>query len=116
MTITSTQRAPVQSDDIYPAVVLTTATSAVSSRSSARTGDHVAESIESGSSSASKPAADETILSPTARLIAQALEGKPGDVAARSVKIAALQQSIAQGTYPVSSLDVAGKMMDSLFS
>jgi negative regulator of flagellin synthesis FlgM len=54
--------------------------------------------------------ADETRLSSTSGLIAQALNGS--DV--RTAKVEALQQAIASGTYQVSSSDVAGKMIDSL--
>lgn len=53
---------------------------------------------------------DETKLSPTGGLIAQALAGS--DV--RSSKVEALQKAIADGSYNVSSSDVAGKIMDSL--
>jgi len=54
--------------------------------------------------------ADQAKLSPTGELIAQALGGS--DV--RSEKVEALRQSIAAGTYNVSSSDVADKMMQSL--
>lgn len=53
---------------------------------------------------------DQTNLSSAGGVIAHALEGS--DV--RSDKVAALQQAIASGSYNVSSLDVAGKMIDSL--
>ena len=63
-------------------------------------------------SAAAAPAkqADQTNLSSAGGVIAHALEGS--DV--RSDKVAALQQAIASGSYNVSSLDVAGKMIDSL--
>jgi negative regulator of flagellin synthesis FlgM len=54
--------------------------------------------------------ADQTNLSSTSGVIAQALEGS--DV--RTEKVAALQQAIASGSYSVSSSDVASKMVDSL--
>ena len=53
---------------------------------------------------------DEARLSSTGGLIAQALDAS--DV--RTGKIQALQQSIASGTYNVSSSDIADKMIDSL--
>lgn len=53
---------------------------------------------------------DQTDLSSAGGAIAQALAGS--DV--RSEKVAALQQTIASGTYNVSSSDVAGKMIQSL--
>ena len=53
---------------------------------------------------------DATTLSPTGELISQALGGS--DV--RSSKVEALQKAIADGSYNVSSSDVAGKIMDSL--
>jgi negative regulator of flagellin synthesis FlgM len=61
---------------------------------------------------ASAPAeqADQTNLSSTSGMIAHALEGS--DV--RMEKVTSLQQSIASGSYSVSSSDVAGKMIDSL--
>jgi negative regulator of flagellin synthesis FlgM len=62
----------------------------------------------------SKPATrtntDETKLSPTSEKIAQALNGS--DV--RSSKVEALQKSIADGTYKVSSSQVADKLIQSL--
>jgi negative regulator of flagellin synthesis FlgM len=54
--------------------------------------------------------ADQTTLSATAGLVAQALEGS--DV--RSEKVASLQQAIAAGSYSVSSSDVADKIIQSL--
>jgi negative regulator of flagellin synthesis FlgM len=53
---------------------------------------------------------DEARLSSTGGLIAQALEGS--DV--RTAKVEALQKAIADGSYNVSSSDVAGKMIQSL--
>ena len=55
---------------------------------------------------------DSTSISSTSGLIAQALGGS--DV--RADKVSALQQSIAAGTYNVSSSDVASKIVDSLLS
>lgn len=54
--------------------------------------------------------ADQTNLSSAGGIIAQALQGSD----TRPDKIAALQKSIASGSYNVSSSDVAGKMIDSL--
>lgn len=60
-----------------------------------------------------KPAAgtqDEAKLSSTAGLVARALS--TNDV--RTAKVEALQKAIADGSYNVSSSDVAGKMIDSI--
>jgi negative regulator of flagellin synthesis FlgM len=53
---------------------------------------------------------DQTKLSSTAGLVAQALETSD----TRSAKVASLQQAISAGTYNVSSSDVADKMIQSL--
>jgi negative regulator of flagellin synthesis FlgM len=53
---------------------------------------------------------DQTRLSSTGGLVAQALEGS--DI--RSAKVASLQQAIAAGSYSVSSSDVAHKIIQSL--
>lgn len=53
---------------------------------------------------------DQTNLSSTSGLVAQALEGSD----TRSAKVASLQQAIAAGSYSVSSSDVADKMIQSL--
>jgi negative regulator of flagellin synthesis FlgM len=53
---------------------------------------------------------DQTNLSSTGGLVAQALEGSD----TRSTKVASLQQAIAAGTYGVSSSDVADKIIQSL--
>jgi negative regulator of flagellin synthesis FlgM len=55
-------------------------------------------------------ASDQTNLSSTAGLVAQALEGSD----TRSAKVASLQQAIAAGSYSVPSSDVAGKIIQSL--
>jgi negative regulator of flagellin synthesis FlgM len=55
-------------------------------------------------------ATDQTNLSSTAGLVAQALEGSD----TRSAKVASLQQAIAAGTYSVPSSDVADKIIQSL--
>lgn len=52
---------------------------------------------------------DQTSLSSTGGLVAQALEGSD----TRSAKVASLQQAIAAGTYSVSSSDVADKIVQS---
>jgi negative regulator of flagellin synthesis FlgM len=60
-----------------------------------------------------KPAAgaqDEAKLSSTGELVARALSTP--DV--RTAKVEALQKAIADGSYNISSSDVAGKMIDSL--
>ena len=54
--------------------------------------------------------ADQTNLSATGGLVAQALESSD----TRAGKIASLQQAIAAGTYNVSSSDVADKIIRSL--
>ena len=54
--------------------------------------------------------ADQTDLSSTSGIVAQALEGS--DV--RSTKVASLQQAIASGSYNVPSSDVADKIIQSL--
>ena len=54
--------------------------------------------------------ADQTNLSSTGGLVAQALESS--DI--RSTKVASLQQAIAAGTYSVSSSDLADKVIQSL--
>jgi negative regulator of flagellin synthesis FlgM len=54
--------------------------------------------------------ADQTTLSATARLVAQALGGSD----ARFEKVASLQQAIAAGSYGVSSSEVADKIIQSL--
>ena len=53
---------------------------------------------------------DQTRLSSTGGLVAQAMEGP--DI--RSAKVASLQQAIATGNYSVSSSDVADKIIESL--
>jgi flagellar biosynthesis anti-sigma factor FlgM len=53
---------------------------------------------------------DQTNLSSTGGLVAQALESS--DI--RSTKVASLQQAIASGNYSVSSSDVADKIIQSL--
>ena len=82
------------------------------------------QAINSISSAETKPAAtaitpdgdasvehtDEANLSSAGGIVAQALEGS--DV--RTAKVAALQQAIADGSYNVSSSDVAEKMIQSL--
>jgi flagellar biosynthesis anti-sigma factor FlgM len=54
--------------------------------------------------------ADQTTLSTTSGLVAHALEGSD----ARSEKVTSLQQTIAAGTYSVSSSAVADKIIQSL--
>ena len=61
-------------------------------------------------STAQAAPADQTNLSSTGGMIAQALQSSD----TRPDKIAALQKAIASGSYNVSSSDVAGKMIDSL--
>ena len=53
---------------------------------------------------------DQTNLSSTGGLLAQAMEGSD----TRAAKIASLQQAIAAGNYSVSSSDVADKIIESL--
>jgi flagellar biosynthesis anti-sigma factor FlgM len=61
-------------------------------------------------STASVQQVDQTSLSSTGGLVAQAMEGSD----TRSGKIASLQQAIAAGNYSVSSSDVADKIIQSL--
>jgi negative regulator of flagellin synthesis FlgM len=68
------------------------------------------ETNENTAASASPQHADQTTLSTTAGLVAQALEGSD----TRSDKVASLQQAIAAGSYSVSSSDVADKIIQSL--
>jgi negative regulator of flagellin synthesis FlgM len=70
------------------------------------------KSTSSSSIAVTGSQSDTTSISSTSGLIAQALGGS--DV--RSDKVAALQQSIASGTYSVSASDVASKIVDSLLS
>jgi negative regulator of flagellin synthesis FlgM len=65
---------------------------------------------ESASSNSNTERADLTSLSAAGGLVAQSLEGS--DI--RSGKVASLQQSIATGSYNVSSSDIADKIMLSL--
>jgi negative regulator of flagellin synthesis FlgM len=55
-------------------------------------------------------ATDQTNLSSTGGLVAQALEGSD----TRSARVASLQQAISAGSYNVSSLDIADKIIQSL--
>jgi negative regulator of flagellin synthesis FlgM len=64
------------------------------------------------SSNTAVVASDHTSLSSTASLISQGLSSSDSDV--RTDKIAALQQSIAAGTYNVSASAVADKLIASL--
>jgi negative regulator of flagellin synthesis FlgM len=70
-----------------------------------------ADSVKDGASGSSP--VDQTTLSSTASIVAQALSGSD-DV--RTEKVAALQQSIATGTYNVSSADVASKVLSALMN
>jgi negative regulator of flagellin synthesis FlgM len=54
--------------------------------------------------------ADQTNLSSTGGIVAQALESSD----TRSAKVTSLQQTIAAGSYSVSSSDVADKIIQSL--
>jgi negative regulator of flagellin synthesis FlgM len=66
--------------------------------------------VQSGKPIANVEPTDQTSLSSTGGLVAQALEGS--DV--RSAKVVSLQQAIAAGSYSVSSSDVADKIIQSL--
>jgi negative regulator of flagellin synthesis FlgM len=68
------------------------------------------EANESAVSNSNVQHADQTTLSATAGLVAQALGGS--DV--RFEKVASLQQAIAAGSYGVSSSEVADKIIQSL--
>jgi len=65
---------------------------------------------ESGESSANVEHADQTSLSSTGGLVAQALEGSD----TRLAKVSSLQRAITDGNYSVSSSDVADKIIQSL--
>ena len=69
-----------------------------------------ANASQHSATAASAKQTDQTNLSSAGGMIAHALEGS--DV--RTEKVAALQKTIASGSYNVSSSDVAGKMIDSL--
>jgi negative regulator of flagellin synthesis FlgM len=64
----------------------------------------------SAGSAANVEHVDQTNLSSTGGLVAQALETSD----TRSAKVASLQQAIAAGSYSVSSSDVADKIIQSL--
>jgi len=68
------------------------------------------ETNEGAASISNVQHADQTALSATAGLVAQALEGSD----TRSEKIASLQQAIAAGSYSVPSSAVADKIIQSL--
>jgi negative regulator of flagellin synthesis FlgM len=93
-------------DAVEAAVTASTNRAAKTEQSSAAL---VSGSVQAGSSSAS--AVDQASLSTTSGVMAQALTASD-DV--RTEKVAALQQSIAAGTYNVSSSDVADKLINAL--
>jgi len=68
------------------------------------------ETNESTVSNSNVQHVDQTTLSATAGLVAQALGGSD----TRFEKVASLQQAIAAGSYSVSSSDVADKIVQSL--
>jgi len=70
----------------------------------------VRASASDGATTEKSVTADQTSLSSTAGLVAQALEGSD----TRSAKVASLQQAIGAGNYNVSSSDVADKIIQSL--
>jgi negative regulator of flagellin synthesis FlgM len=70
----------------------------------------VQTNASNGTSNEQRIATDQTNLSSTGGLVAQALEGSD----TRSAKVASLQQAISAGSYNVSSLDVADKIIQSL--
>jgi negative regulator of flagellin synthesis FlgM len=74
----------------------------------ANASDH--EANPSAEQAANLERVDQTNLSSTGGLVAQALESSD----TRSAKVASLQQAIASGTYSVSSSDVADKIIRSL--
>ena len=87
------------------AAALANTSNATKTEKSAALGSAAAEDILSSTS-----AFDRASLSANAVLMAQALSGS--DV--RTDRVAALQQSIAAGTYNVSSSDVADKVISAL--
>jgi negative regulator of flagellin synthesis FlgM len=58
--------------------------------------------------------ADQTNFSSTSGVLGQALSGPNPDSDVRMPMVLALSAAIADGTYQVSSLDVSGKMIDSM--
>jgi negative regulator of flagellin synthesis FlgM len=70
----------------------------------------IQKSASSGTINEQPIATDQTNLSSTAGLVAQALESSD----TRWTKVASLQQAIAAGSYSVSSSDVADKIIQSL--
>jgi flagellar biosynthesis anti-sigma factor FlgM len=85
-----------------------TEASAAASAKKVATADPGSERVQNGPGGLS--GSDEAKLSTTAAVIAQAFLGS--DV--RTTKVAALQQSIAAGTYSVPSSGVADKLMNAL--
>jgi negative regulator of flagellin synthesis FlgM len=77
----------------------------------AKTEQSAASSVSAASGSGAAGTVDQTSLSTTSGLVAQTLGGSD-DV--RTEKVAALQQSIASGTYNVSAADVADKVISAL--
>lgn len=90
--------------------VLSSITPAATTATQAQQIASVKANADNQTGSVREPQADEARLSSTAGLIAQSLEGS--DV--RTAKVEALQQAIANGTYSVSSSDVADKMIQSM--
>ncbi len=80
------------------------------SKTAASAKPDAAAQTATSTASASSLASDQASLSTAGALVAQALSGS--DV--RSDKVASLQQSIAAGTYNVSSSDVADKLIGAL--
>jgi len=89
---------------------LPVASEAVVSASRAAKTESTSMPVSQQNGSTSPTPVDHANLSSTAGLVSQALSGS--DV--RGDKVAALQQTIAAGTYSVSSSDVAAKVMSAL--
>jgi negative regulator of flagellin synthesis FlgM len=83
---------------------------AISSITSSEVKPGIRTSASDGTIAEKPITADQTSLSSTADLVAQALEGSD----TRSAKVASLQQAISAGNYNVSSSDVADKIIQSL--
>ena len=97
------------SNNVQP-LTLAIGASAVSSAPISKTTTAAGEAEATPKASTPVIANDQTTLSLASSLLASAL--KVSDV--RTEKVAALQQTIAAGTYNVSSSDVADKLLQSL--
>lgn len=88
------------------------ATSSTAGASSTSRTESTTQPVASSNASSASAGLDETHLSSTANIVAQALSGS--DV--RTDKVADLQQSIASDTYSVPASDVADKVLSALLN